>query len=127
MRWYDWILESQANHVKYRSHLCNVKWELSKWSECSYAVCSCSMESGLSVTVVTTRMHSSGMHTAHLLTVSQHVLHKGGGCLPRGGVFPRRGCRPSGVYPSMQWDRPPPCGQTDTYEKITFANFVCGR
>ena len=46
---------------------------------------------------VKTKMHSSGMRTAHLLTVSQHALHgvsaKGvsartgvcpGGCLPRG-------------------------------------------
>ena len=50
-------------------------------------------------------MHSSGMHTARLLTVSQHALHRGvsalgvsaqgavcsGGCLPRGGVCPRKG------------------------------------
>ena len=38
-------------------------------------------------------MHSSGMHTAHLLTVSQHALHRGNVCpggLPGGlhrGVF----------------------------------------
>ena len=35
---------------------------------------------------------------------------------------------PGGVYPSMQWGRhPPPCGQTDNCENITFVNFVCGR
>ena len=32
-----------------------------------------------------TSMHSSGMHTTHLLTVSQHALHTGV------------------VYPSMHW------------------------
>ena len=32
-----------------------------------------------------------------------------------------------GVYPSMQWGRHSPCGQTDTCENITFANFVCGQ
>ena len=42
-----------------------------------------------------------------------------GGCLPRG-------CLPKRVYASRQWARPP-CGQTDTCENITFANFVCGR
>ena len=36
-------------------------------------------------------MHSSGMRTAHLLTVSQHALHREG--LPGGGVCPG-GCLP---------------------------------
>ena len=70
----------------------------------------------------------------------------GGVCIPT--------CTGQGVYPSMHWagevsawgvsargcltgvcvaDTPPgpeadtPCGQTDTCENITFANFVCGR
>ena len=72
-----------------------------------------------------TRMHSSKMRIARLLTVC-HIIR--GGCLPRGaGVSPRRclsrgclskGCLPKGVsvqgcvYPSMQWGRhPPPCEQ----------------
>ena len=64
-----------------------------------------------------TRMHSSGMHTAHLLTVSQHALHRGG-VFPggsaqevsaQGDVWPG-GCLPlvGGIYPSMQWGRHPP-------------------
>ena len=46
---------------------------------------------------MSTRMHSSGMHTARLLTAPQHVLH-GEGCIPAWtwGVFqhalPRAGC-----------------------------------
>ena len=48
-------------------------------------------------------------------------MHWALGCLPRG--VPAQG----GVYPSMQWGRHPPCGQTDPCENITFANFVCGR
>ena len=99
-----------------------------------------------------TRMHSSGMRTACLLTVSQHALHRGGvcprgclpggvylgglpwgvsaqrGCLPRGGVCPGvRGCLPGGIPACNGPDRPPPCGQTDTCEILTFANFVCRR
>ena len=47
-----------------------------------------------------TRMHSSGMRTARLLTVSQHALHRRG-CLPRGylsrGVSTQGGwCLPGG-------------------------------
>ena len=58
----------------------------------------CSLRANTSVT----RMHSSGMRTARLLTVSQHALHRrvsaqGGVCLPRGGA-----------YPSMQCSRFPP-------------------
>ena len=48
----------------------------------------------------TTRMHSSGMHTARLLTVPS--MHCAGGVSARGG----------GCLPNMQWARPPPCGQT---------------
>ena len=84
-----------------------------------------------------TRMHSSGIRTARLLTVSQHALRRGvypsmhwvGGCVSQHALG--RGCIPActvkgGVYPSMQWGRHPR-GQTDTCENITFANFVCGR
>ena len=54
-----------------------------------------------------TRMHSSGMHTARLLTVSQHALWPCGGvparpeCLrrmPVGGVC-LLGCLPGGICP----------------------------
>ena len=82
-------------------------------------------------------MHSSGMHTAHLLTVSQHALHRGVypsmhwtgevsaqgvstqrgvcpvGCLPRGclpeGVSAQRGGVCQGVWQT------PPCGQNDRH------------
>ena len=40
-------------------------------------------------------MHSSGMHTARLLTVSQHALD-------RGCVYPSMHWA-GGVYPSMHW------------------------
>ena len=52
-------------------------------------------DSSFSQFLLLTRMHFSGMHTARLLTISQHVLHRGsvypsmhwaGGCLPGGGV-----------------------------------------
>ena len=52
-------------------------------------------------------MHSSGMRTVRLLTVSMHALHKGGGVYPsmhwaEGGVsqhaLGRRGCLPRGLY-----------------------------
>ena len=64
-------------------------------------------------------MHSTGMRTARLLTISQHALGRegvsaGGGVLStrRGvgdvcqGVLPRGVCQ-GGVYPSMQWGRHP--------------------
>ena len=55
-------------------------------------------------------MHSSGMRTARLLTVSCSIGGGGGGrvsaqgvgCLPGGGVYPGE------VYPNMQWGRYPP-------------------
>ena len=54
-------------------------------------------------TVHWTRMHSSRMRTAHLLTVSQHALPGGvpveGVYLPRGGV-PARGCTHPGGVPA---------------------------
>ena len=52
-------------------------------------------DSSFSQFLLLTRMHSSGMHTARLLTISQHALHRGSvhpsihwpeGCLPGGGV-----------------------------------------
>ena len=51
---------------------------------------------------------------------------QGEGCLPRVGVYlwsQRAVCH---THPWDQWYTPP-CGQTDTCENITFANFVCGR
>ena len=49
-----------------------------------------------------TRMHSSGIRTARLLTVSQHALRRGGvsqHALGRGVCIPA--CTGQGVYPSM--------------------------
>ena len=76
------------------------------------------------IILFSTRMHSSGMRTARLLTVSggggvsQHAL--GGGCVSQhalggsvsqgglhGGVCPGGVC-PGGLSPSMQWGRHPP-------------------
>ena len=66
------------------------------------------------------------MHTAHLLTISQHAL-------PR-GLSTRRvsawGISARGVSPQVcLWSQgcvaDTPHGQTDTCENITFANFVC--
>ena len=113
--------------------------------------------------VFSTRMHSSGMRTARLLTVSRsihwggggvskHALGRGWGCvsqpalgggclsgdvcpggsLSRGGLS-ARGVSAQGVSASgpgcmcVCGRHPPPSGQTDTCENITFANFVCGR
>ena len=77
-------------------------------------------------------MHSSGMRTVRLLTVSQHALGGWGVSASGLGVSARRVSAPlhagihprDQVYPSMQRDRQTPCGQTDTCENITFANFV---
>ena len=44
-----------------------------------------------------TRMHSSGMRTARLLTVSQHALWQGGVPAQRGGAL-ARGVPAQGVY-----------------------------
>ena len=87
---------------------------------------------------IATRMHSSGMRTARLLTVSKHALHGGlpgdvcaWGCLP-GGVCPWGVCWGvsasglGGCIPACN-GADPPCGQADTCEDITFANFVYGQ
>ena len=62
-----------------------------------------------------TRMHTSGMRTDGLLTVSEHALWPGG-C-----TCPGEGCTCPGT--------PPPWTEwlTDRCKNITFANFVCGR
>ena len=97
--------------------------------------------------LLNTRIHSSGMRIARLLTASQHALG-GGGCIPActgQGVcvsqyaLGRRRCLPGGVCPGggvcprRMWQTPPqdqrqtpPPPWTDTCENITFANFVCG-
>ena len=57
------------------------------------------------------------MCTTRLLTVSQHALRRGvcaRGYMSKGGLPLVLG----GVYPSMQWGRHPPCGQTDTCENL---------
>ena len=59
-----------------------------------------------------TRMHSSGMRTRRLLTISQHALY-------RGCVYPSMywagGCLPRGVSASGPggWQTPPLCEQND--------------
>ena len=71
------------------------------------------------VPFIKTRMHSSGMHTGRLLNISQHALGEGvsaKGMSARGDVCPGCVC-----------GRPPPRGQTDTCENITFPNFVYER
>ena len=62
----------------------------------------------------------------------------------KGMCIPSQHALSRGVYPSMHWPggcltvcpggsaqggvwQTPPCGQTDTCENITFANFICGR
>ena len=93
-----------------------------------------------------TRLHSRRMHTAHLLTTSQHALCKRvsakggiypGGCLPRGclprgylprgvsaqgGVCPGGGCLPGGCLPRL----PPVNRITDTCKNITLSQLHCG-
>ena len=44
-----------------------------------------------------TRLHSSGMHPACLLTISQHALLREG-CTCPGGLYLPRGCTCLGVY-----------------------------
>ena len=72
-------------------------------------------------------MHSSGMRTARLLTVSQHALSAQGGCLPREGVSARgvSASDPGGgeCIPACN-GADTPRGQTDTCENITFANLT---
>ena len=61
-------------------------------------------------TQLATRLHSSRMRTARLLTVSQHALCRR--CLPRGGCLPggsaQVGCLPGGCVAD-----PLPCEQND--------------
>ena len=79
--------------------------------------------------VLKKRMHSSGMRTIRLLTISQHALPGGGLVCSRvstRGVFLPRGVSAGGVS-QYAMGQTPHCGQTDTCENITFANFVCGR
>ena len=75
-------------------------------------------------------MHPSRMHTVRC---SSHLA--GGGCLPKWGCLPGRGggvclvgeggiC-PGGCLPDTGWwCTPPPCGQTDTCENITFPQLL---
>ena len=69
-------------------------------------------------------MHSSLIHTACLLTVSQHAL---GGVCPDGvsawGVFAWGGL-PGGCVSPCNGAENPPSPWTDTCENITFANFA---
>ena len=69
------------------------------------------------------------MRTARLLTVSQHALPGGGvspeGVSAQGGACPGVVC-PGGCIPACNGPDPQ-CGQTDTCENITFANFVYRR
>ena len=84
------------------------------------------------------RMHSSGMRTTRLLTVSQYALWWGCTCpggVPAQGVYlpgwcTCQGCTCLGGVPT--WGVPaqvPPSvnRMTDMCKNITFANFVCGR
>ena len=87
-----------------------------------------------------TRLHSSRMHTARVLTVSPSI-HCAGGCLLLGGVCSGGSAPGGGVptclllgwgvvwYPSMHWGRPPCDRQNDRQaQKYYLApNFVCGR
>ena len=80
-----------------------------------------------------TRMHSSRMRTARLLTVSQHALP--GGVPAQGGVLAREGGGgpAQGDGPARGRGAPaqvlPPCEQNDRQvQKYYLApNFVCGR
>ena len=88
-------------------------------------------------------MHSSRMRTAHSLTIS-HSIHQGGmhakgACVLRGMCVPggihaqgvcawrvsMLGAWPGVCMPRGMCGTMPLCGQTDTCESITFANFVC--
>ena len=86
-----------------------------------------------------TRMYSSRMRTARLLTVSRSV-YPGGGCVPTergvcpGGCLPRRCVCPDTPTPRPEadtpwakgrWQTPPP--GPDACENITFTNYVWGR
>ena len=94
-------------------------------------------------------MHSSRVRTAHLLTVSQHALHRGVSqhalhrgvsqhalgiwCLPRGvsaqgGVCPGGMSEQGGVCPGDVWQTPPPMNRmTNRCKNITLPQLRCGR
>ena len=69
------------------------------------------------------------------LSVQRGVSVQGCVCLSRGDVWPGRvsicpflgGVYSAGVYPSMQWGRPPFRGQTDTLRTLPFCSYCCGR
>ena len=83
-------------------------------------------------------MYSSRMRTARLLPISPD-MHCGGCLLGGGGVCSQGVSASGGVWSGRVSAYGPggvsqhamgqtsPCGQTDTCENITFANFVCGR
>ena len=48
------------------------------------------------------------------------------GCLPRGGVCPGAGVSAQDGVSQHAMEQTSPCGQTDTCESITFANFFAG-
>ena len=104
------------------------------------------MQSG---NILLKRMHSSRMRTARSLTACRggggcawrgvhcRGLHMAGGACMAGGhawqgvgaFMHGRGACMAGRHALHAHPPPrtPPCGQTDTCENITFANFVCGR
>ena len=75
----------------------------------SWRDCWCGMKGVQGTKINRRRLHSSGMRTARLLTVSQHALCRGcvppKGCVPAGWCVPAEGCTclgavylPRGVY-----------------------------
>ena len=82
------------------------------------------------------------MRTARSLSASHSIRQGGmcvhGVCMPGGGGMHAwgdmyawghvctGGMHSQGIWGHV-WHACPPRGQTDTYENITFANFVCGR
>ena len=126
-------------------------------------VCECKTE-GFNQSIINqiTRMHSSGMRTARLLTVFQRALRRG---VSVWGLSASWVCQGVSTWGVSAWEvsargmsgqgvsgwvvsasglggvclwsqgdcvsqhamgQTPPCGQTDTCENITFANFDCG-
>ena len=85
----------------------------------------------------TTRLHFNGMHTARLLTVSQHALG-GGRCLPRGCICPGVSARGVclGVSPRVvsvsgpeegRQTPPPVDRQTPVKTEPSQTSFACGK
>ena len=115
----------------YNVSVCTKRQEWVLWEQVIVATYDVCIFMNGTAKIKETRMHSSGMRTAHLLTVSQHALWRGGtcpGCVPVRGVVPAQGGVPArcggGGVPAQVL---PPGGQTDTCKNISFANFVCGR